>query len=145
MHRWLRQVSVGMVDAKNRLLESQLYASIASLVQFMATPLLIDGEATYCPALRYLPNAAGEGLLFRLGQFLEASENRMASDRLRSFYGDFLESYVTDFMREATRSRGCSILYGSEPSGRARSVLVTLPYSIMKTRSSSTLTQNDST
>lgn len=109
LQRWLRQVSVGMVDAKNRLLASQLYASIASLVQFMATPLLIDGEATYCPALRYLPNAAGEGLLFRLGQFLEASENRMASDRLRSFYGDFLESYVTDFMREATRSRGCSI------------------------------------
>lgn len=109
LQRWLRLVSIDMSDARNKLSETQLFASIASLVQFMATPLLIDGEATYCPALRYLPNVAGEGLLFRLGQFLESTTSRMASDRLRSFYGDFLEAYVTDFLRQATRNRDCKI------------------------------------
>lgn len=109
LQKWLQLVAIDMSDAREKLLGTQLFASIASLVQFMSTPLLIDGGASYCPALRYLPNAAGDGLLFRLGQFLESTESRMASDRLRSFFGDFLEAYVTDFLRQATQSRDCKI------------------------------------
>lgn len=55
--------------------------------------------------LRYLPNAAGEGLIFRLGQFLERTDDRQASDRLRSFFGDFLEAYVTDLLHDALSHR----------------------------------------
>jgi len=109
LRQWLGFVTLPLPDAKAKLLEAPLSASIVSLEQFMATPLLSDDGNTYCPALRYLPNVAGNGFLFRLGQFLEISQDKKASDRLRGFHGDFLEAYVTDLLRAAMKNRECRI------------------------------------
>jgi hypothetical protein len=70
----------------------------------MGTPLVeIRNGALACPALRYLPNVAGNGLIFRLAKFLETRDGAQEAMAFRGFFGTFLEWYVLDILKKAAR------------------------------------------
>ncbi len=68
----------------------------------MDRPLVSTPYGTCCPVPRYLPAVAGSALIFRLGAYLDTNGGN--SGGLRSFWGEFLESYTFDLVAEATKN-----------------------------------------
>ena len=102
LHTWFGLASVPEASARDLLAQTKDSTSIAILRPLMSTPLVSVDKIAYCPALRYLPNVAGNGLIFRLGDYLRESRGNRQSDQLRRFYADFLEAYTAKLLGVAT-------------------------------------------
>lgn len=116
LKHWFDLVSIPLTLAKERLATTRLSTSIASLQQFMETPLISVGPIAYCPALRYLPNVAATGMLFRLCKHLALTRSEASADHLRGFFAEFLEVHVFHALQNACKDR--SILYCEKTFGR---------------------------
>jgi len=104
LRTWVRQTTIGASEARQRLKGLANAMSIATLYPVMGTPLVeIRNGALACPALRYLPNVAGNGLIFRLAKFLETRDGAQEAMAFRGFFGTFLEWYVLDILKKAAR------------------------------------------
>ena len=101
LERFFAATSIEAAAAKTAL-ENIATTSLSELEIFMKKPLVITEFGTCCPVLRFLPSLAGSALIFRLGAHLD-SQGQDAG-RLRSFWGEFLESYVFDQIAAASVS-----------------------------------------
>jgi len=106
--RWLDQTTISIDDARPALGDLST-TSLAELEVFMDRPLVRTPWGLCCPVLRFLPNVAGNGLVFRLGRHLEKTSSRQASDDLRGLFGRFLEAHIESLIRDATRNRSVQI------------------------------------
>jgi hypothetical protein len=91
--RWLEQTTISLDDARAALGDLST-TSLAELTVLMDRPLVRTPWGLCCPVLRFLPNVAGNGLVFRLGRHLEETSSRQASDNLRGLFGSFLEAHI---------------------------------------------------
>ncbi len=102
LRTWVQQTVVTATKARHLLGGLPESMSIASLYPVMNTPLVeIRPGAIACPALRYLPNVAGNGLIFRLVEFLEKRDGAKRAKQFRGFFGTFLEAYVFDILKRS--------------------------------------------
>lgn len=103
LRTWARLATISVEEARAALQGQREAMSIATLYPVMNTPLLeLRRGVLACPALRYLPNIAGYGLLFRLCHFLERRDGKAAAGNLRSFYAEFLEWHVMSILMRAS-------------------------------------------
>jgi hypothetical protein len=102
LRTWAQQTIVSVADARHLLEDLPESMTIATLYPVMNTPLVeMRSGAIACPALRYLPNVAGNGLIFRLAEFLEKRDGVKKARQLRGFFGAFLEAYVFDILKRS--------------------------------------------
>ena len=111
--QWLEQTSISLEDARRALREIKT-TSLSEIELLMNTPLVRTPWGICCPVLRFLPNVAGNGLMFRLGSHLAIEE----SNRLRQFFGQFLEYHLHAIIRDVSRDRDVKI-FSEQRYGRS--------------------------
>jgi hypothetical protein len=102
--RVLELLSITVDEARAAFFKAPESSSMFGLMPFARRPVLrLSERAHVVPVHRYLLNAAGTGLFYRLSDyFSEADPSGRLFSRFHRFFGHFLEEHVRSILRRAT-------------------------------------------